>query len=491
MNNLDNKETVILNIIKEAYPELDASPGTPFYELAVRPLAYLWTRHEEGNEELTSDAYLSNYASMTSEALDRTLSNYFLTRKTGDYVYATIRMVFSELRDYYIQKGFVVLYGKYEYTTLTDTYISKLELSGDAINGYYVDVKIVSSGTSNVYNLTMNDALTTEDPLSSYIKKIYVTEDSTDGGIEETNTDFYNRASRSMALRNLTTYRGVKATLYDLFNVKEVLPVGLRDDEMRRDLVELDPIGQVHRGGMADIYVKAVPYVISAGCRTPLGFPYELNGVSITSDPDSLMATWNALSFPSIDVFTRGSMLESIQGLSAATNMKTLSSNIEPVHTYCYSTTHEAIHSDNLVKQMWPLVVRVHIKIPAAGTISYVNGVATDGTDQIAIAKTAIIEYIDSLSVNQAPKIANLVKAVIAAGIPSVTLPIDELKCYYVTENLTMQWFGANMERSTATSLLKPVETDSLKFVIDDDTQISNRNCMWYTNEDLITVEVV
>jgi hypothetical protein len=64
---LENKETLIINILKEAYPELDCSPGTPFYELAVRPMSYLWTRHEEGNAELTSGAYLENYATMSEE----------------------------------------------------------------------------------------------------------------------------------------------------------------------------------------------------------------------------------------------------------------------------------------------------------------------------------------------------------------------------------------------------------------------------------------
>lgn len=483
---MENKETLIINILREAYPELDCSPGTPFYELAVRPMSYLWTRHEEGNAELTSGAYLENYATMSEEDLDRLMSHFFATRKTGDYVYAVARIVFTELRDYYIPKGMPISKGTNTYTTVTDTYISSAELNGNATEGYPVDVSIVSDGVSNIYNLSMNDSLNTTSSLSTYIRKIYVVADSSDGGITETNTDFYNRVSRSMSLSNLTTYRGTKATLYEKFNVTEVLPIGIRDAEMRRDLVELDPLGLVHRGGMADIYVKAEPYTVVTGYRGPLGFPYTYKGVSLTDNPDLLMSQWNAIPFTGVNIFNRGSALESSDSaisnkVSVATDMESLTSDIQSVHDYCSGTAHEALHSDNLVKQMWPLLVRVNVNVASA------SDVLADGRTHKQAAKDAIVNYIMGLKTGGAPKVANLIQQVIAEGVTTVTLPV-ELTCYYLTENMQIQYFGLNGVRSTNTSILRPVENDSLKFVIDDDTQISIRNCTWYTNEDLVMV---
>lgn len=477
---MDNKEEYILSIIKEAYPELDAGAGTPFYELVVRPMAYLWTRHEEGNEELTDSVYASNYLGMSKSDLDRLMSNFFVTRKIGDYVYASVRFVFSELKDYYINKGMVLYKGSYNYYTTTDTYVSKLELQGNATDGYYVDVNVVSESVSNVYNLYVNDALSTDDALKSYIRKIYVIEDGSDGGVTETNADFYRRVSKSMSLNNLTTYRGIKAILYDRFNVTEVLPVGLRDSEMRRDLTDLGgTLGVIHRGGMADIYVKTEPYSIVDGYKTPIGFPYTYSGWSIVDSPASLLSYWNALNFPTVDIYKRGSMLEEIVGLTPATNMKTLTSNIAPIHAFCASTDYEAIHSDNRVKQMWPLVVRVGVSVSSE-----------DSENAESLTKAAVVDYISSLTIGEYPKVATMIKYIITAGVGTVNLPVT-MECYYLTENLTMQMIGLNLVRVPDTSILKPVEADSLKFTVDDETQISIRNCIFYCNEDLVSVEVV
>ena len=389
-------------------------------------------------------------------------------------------MVFSESRDYYIPKGLTLTRASNNYFTTGDTYVSALELTGDSVNGYSVDIYVVSEDVGNTYNLVMYDALTAAGSLSSYIRKVYCIEDSTDGGVTETNQDFYNRTSKSMSLKNLTTYRGIQATLYENFNVSDVVPIGLRDNEMRRDLIELNNIGIVHRGGMADIYVKMAQYTIATGYQKPLGFPYEYNNYSVTDSPSALLASWNMLSFPNVDIYTRGSYLEDIQNLSVATNMKTLTSSIQAIHEYCSDNIHEAIHSDNLVKQMWPLVVRVGLTVSSS----------SDSTTAISLTKTAVTNYINGLLAGAAPKVSVLIKSVITAGVSQVQLPIT-MDCYYLTENLTMQTFGLNLSRIPSTSILRPVEADGLKFVIDDDTQISIRNCCWYCNEDLVSVEVI
>lgn len=494
MITLDNQETVILDILNEKYPDLDATPGTPFYELVVRPMAYLWTRHLEGAAELTTGIYLSNYSTMPTEDLDRLMSTFFLTRKVGDYVYANVRIVLNDLKDYYIPSGLSMEKDNYTYSVTADAYVPKLSLGGNAIDGYYIDVGIVSDGTSNVYNLIENDTLTTTDAsLAPYVKKIYVLEDSSDGGVSESNSAFYTRAQRSLSLHNLTTYRGVTSDLFTRFNVRAVLPVGLRDDELQRDLITFPGVGTVHRGGMADIYVRPDPYFLATGYRKPLGFPYALGEVSLATDADALVANWNALTFSNVDIYTRGSMKESISNLSAATDMVSLTSNISAIHDYCSESSSTALHSDNLVKQMWPLVVKVSVNIPATVT-GELNGVVTQSIsaeDQVSIAKDAIVNYINNLPVGSYPKISNLTRAVIAAGVSSVSLPIVTLKCYYLTENLEMQWIGINGERSSSTSLLKPVETDSLKFTVTDNTQVSIRNCVWYTNANLVEVKAV
>lgn len=480
---MSGKESEILQILQDEYPDLDAGPGTPFYEMVVRPMAFLWTRHEDGVKELTSANVLEDYGSMTTEALDRMMTRYFEERKTGEYVYAVVRIIFDTLKDYYLPKGLAFRSSSSnDYTLVSDYYFAQTELPGNETDGYYADVSVVSPGKGNTYNLSMNDPLSIQDSaLADFIRKSFVLQDSSDGGVVETNDDFYARVRDSMALKNLTAYRSVKAIILENFNAKEVLPIGLRDPEMRRDLIEVPNIGLVHRGGMSDFYVRAEPYSIVNGYNAPLGFPYAFNGISIETDPNGLMAEWNAQTFDidNLDIYTRGSTLETIAGLSPQTNMYSLTSNIQPIHDFATNTEHEALHSHNIVKQMWPLVVRGKIRI-------------SDPKGSLAMdtARAAFVNYIMGLNGSSAPKVTEIAHAIRTAGVAVVHLPM-ELECYYIAENLDMQKFGLNEVRVPASSVLKPIENDGLKFVVDDDTQISIRTCVFYTNANLITIEVV
>lgn len=478
---ITSMEEKVLQMIKEAYPDLDAGVGTPFYEMVVRPLAFLWQRHEEGATELLAANVLENYQEMSEEDMDRLMTRFFETRKTGTNVYATIRIIFDTLRDYYVPQGMVIeASDRRLYNTTRDFYFSQLEIPGNADDGYYVDVTVMSQGVGNTFNLAMNEVVTVNDAaLITYIRKSYVLQDSSDGGIIESNIEFYNRVRNSITLKNLTNYRSTRGVIMENFNVNEVVPIGLRDPEMRRDLIEVPGVGIIHRGGMSDLYVRAEPFSIIQGYKSPLGFPYAFNGKSVETDPDGLMLAWNGIEWDDFDIYTRGSVLEALPGLTPATNMFSLTSNIQPVHDFATHTEHEALHSQNLVRQMWPLVVRGTIRISDPR-----------GQEAAVIARDAAVKYIMGLTGAVAPKVSELAHAIRNAGVLIVHLPM-ELDCYYIAENLDMQRFGLNELRIPSTSVLKPIEEDGLKFVLDDDTQMSIRTCVFYTNGNLITIEVV
>ena len=485
-----NQENQIVQILKEYYPQLDAGPGTPFYELVIRPMAFLWTKHGQGVQELLAGNVLENYAAMSNEDLDRLMSQYFLTRKIGATVVATLRLIFNSRRDYFVSKDTVVDVGSGLLFNITNDYIvNSANLPGSDTDGYYVDVSILSQGIGGAYNLYANTSISPSNiygNFSAYLRTAYIVEDSTDGGIIESNAQFYFRAKNSMSLRNLTTYRGIKAVLYDNFNLIEVVPIGLRDPEMRRDLIDL-PVGEnttitVHRGGMGDIYVRPDPYSVATGYLAPLGFPYAYRGKSIDTDPSGLMNMWNNnTSFPNIDTTLRGSVDEVLPGLSPQTNMITLTSTIQPISDFCRDLSNEAIHSDNLVKQMWPVVLVISINITD-----------TLGVSAIPLAKDAILAYIRNLRSEMYPKVGEIVHAVKNAGIAVVNLPM-EITGYYITEaaqmqSITIQNDPAIAQRYPYNSVLVPLEPDSLKVTVSVPSQMSSRNITWYTNADLITV---
>ena len=141
----------------------------------------------------------------------------------------------------------------------------------------------------------------------------------------------------------------------------------------------------VHHGGMADIYAKLPPYTIMQGYQTgagfPLGFPYSYVSklgiaCSIAADPQVLIAQWNddIASSPllsTMDKSLRGTVLENIPCFpdGEVQAIENLTTNIMPIHDYLTNTDNEALHSDNLVKQYWPIVVRVEININDAKSI--------------------------------------------------------------------------------------------------------------------------
>lgn len=167
-------ETQVLQILSDTYPNLDCGPGTPVYEMVVRPISLLWSRQAEGIDELLGSLDLSNYMSMSEEDLERILSRYFANRRTGNYVSGVVRVVYGNKIDAYISAGEVCeASNNRAYEVLTDHFISKDELPGDDINGYYVDVAVRSVGTGNQYNAAANDAVTLTGTSAPSVRRAY------------------------------------------------------------------------------------------------------------------------------------------------------------------------------------------------------------------------------------------------------------------------------------------------------------------------------
>ena len=175
-------------------------------------------------------------------------------------------------------------------------------------------------------------------------------------------------------------------------NILEVVPIGIRDDEMTRDLVNIRGYGTVHIGGKCDIYVHPNTFTVSPGYVAPLDL-MTFNGHSIVDDPEELMQTWNKANLTTTDKST-GSLQESIVDLDSGPPMSTLTSNITAVDDFRFNSENELLHADNLVKQMWLLIVTASIKISDV-----------ESSEAIAKVKTTIASYINSLRAEEAPKL--------------------------------------------------------------------------------------
>ena len=500
-------EERILSIIGQYYPELDAGPGTPFYEYVVRPTAFLWAKHDQAATEFIEANTLDNYANMSEDDMDRIVSKFFVTRKVGVKVTASIRLNFFNRADYTIPADTLVdMGGGRLYRIPNQIIITALSLNQSVQDSsFYTLLPIISEGTGNIYNLLSGVTVPTTSinfDFSDNLRSAYIDSDSTDGGYSETNVQFYYRIKNSLSARNLTTYRGVRGTLFENFSIQECTPIGLRDSELVRDLITVklpsNDIVTFHRGGHADIYVKMPPYTLVSGYSTgsgrPLGFPYTYvsnDGVScsIDTNPAELMGKWeddipeNTL-VKSLDVSLRGSVLEVIPSLTelAVTN---LTSNITAIHNYVVNTDNEALHSDNLVKQYWPIVTLISVDI-----------VDSRGAPLVTTFKKAIVEYVNNLYTGSFPRTDDIVHIGKNLGIREVRTPIA-LDGYYLTDNLHMEHIGILTDtvgtyREPPNSVLTPEEVDTLKFTTSSlNGQLTANTITWYTDENLVRVNLV
>jgi hypothetical protein len=198
----------------------------------------------------------------------------------------------------------------------------------------------------------------------------------------------------------------------------------------------------------------------------------------LINEPEELMQAWNDANLFPNDTSLRGSVKEEVPLLTPASPMSSLTSSISDVEDFVNNSNNELLHTDNLVKQMWPLVFTASIKVSDI-----------ESSTAIAKVKQAISQYVNELRDSDYPQVAEIAHIIRDAGVMMVHLPID-VKCYYLTEDLRMERIGLDLYRQPQDSILRPLESDSLKFIIEDRSQISMRTCCWYTNEDLIKVDV-
>lgn len=485
----NNMEVKILDILHDAYPNLDCGPGTPIYEMVVRPMAMLWQRQSDGVVELLEATNLANYANMPEVDLDNLLEKFFVYRRRGTYVTGVVRVYFAEPAAIAINAGDIVTADNNRvYEVISDHFVTKAELKGDADSGYYIDIAVKSLGLGSAYNASAGDSVEIACSSSSLITKAYFIIDSSDGGVSESNYVFFNRAKDQMSTRNMFAFRPIKATLYENFDtLREIIPIGIKDDEMIRDIYPIPGYGNIHLGGKCDIYVHPYSFEIANGYKAPLGFPLAFRGYTLADTPENLLVEWNSAGYD-VDADNRGvrsSSKEIIRNLETGVSdsLRTLTYDLSKITDFIEDGSRSALHTDNLVKLVYPVVFTATIRVTASSTAD------------VGIVKATVAAYINALQSTDYPRVAELVRLIMDATNVIVRIDANEnlmnMRAYYLNEYAEMEYIGLNYERSSATSLFEPLEPDSLKFRVGSLSQISLKTCCWYTNEDLIKVEVV
>ena len=118
--------------------------------------------------------------------------------------------------------------------------------------------------------------------------------DFTPGSDPETADAFVERAKNEISIRDLLTKRGINATVFERKSetfpyVKELMPIGYRDPEMLRDMVDTGT-AVVHVGGKVDIYTRTVQIPIEKtiagiGAYISIKPQVSVSGLPVNPDP--------------------------------------------------------------------------------------------------------------------------------------------------------------------------------------------------------------
>jgi hypothetical protein len=260
-NDFNNARTFLQEYLTENLPEGDFRPGTALHDLVVKSTAVLFAylqaeientrKLQSVSEILTVSEDSELFPVDTTAAIDALMSNWFLTRRSGQKVTGTVGVRFSRreselvIRDghrFYLEGDQVFLaLGTQTFSYNPGQGVNDyLEVTVGGITLYEIAVVVEAEAEgAELETINFEDSLFTFDPISAFAVNAIQKGDFTGGKDTETNEEFVDRAKEAITKRDLSTFKSIPTLLLEEFSsIDQVHVVGYGDPEMQRDRVE-------------------------------------------------------------------------------------------------------------------------------------------------------------------------------------------------------------------------------------------------------------
>lgn len=268
-----NAEEFLATVLSNQIPEGRYTDGTVLRDLCIKALAVVAAQLRLENNKTQSlqsllrirQLALTSSDPVIDDAADANLSNWFITRKTGDYARGVINIFVSRKQDYPITRSMRFNYDRalQFYPDLsTDIVIPAADVApivdaSGAVISYVFTLRVIAAKTGKEYNVFPGTWQTTGG-VSVFVQRV-TSSVVFDGGQPRQNTvDMIDQAQDAIAVRNLINVRSINATLSEKFkSISRIVSIGMGEPEMQRDLaVELAANVRLHVGGHFDTYVE-------------------------------------------------------------------------------------------------------------------------------------------------------------------------------------------------------------------------------------------
>jgi hypothetical protein len=267
---LSDADAFLTAYLSEKVPDADFSQGSVIRDFVITAIAYIFAYLEAERKKTRDQQSLLALSTQSdgeeiADAVNALLSNWFITRKTGQTARLTATLHFSSASD-------VTISPSTRFFRTTDLIFvpdapaafvipaSKLVPTFNANNvvtEYTTTVNLIAKDVGVSYNLPPGKFLQA-DQFSPFFS--YAENQSTIGGGKdiESTSDLLARAPTAISVRNLVNSRSIDTVLRETFaGISRVLPLGFGDPEMLRDFSsEAVTRLRMHVGGHTDIYVQ-------------------------------------------------------------------------------------------------------------------------------------------------------------------------------------------------------------------------------------------
>ena len=250
----------IIQRLLESDPTFETGAGTPVVGLFIDPLSVVLQpivdelTLVQASQSILTIEESSDPDSFPEDIVDGLVSNMFVDRRAGNVGSAVQRIRFFTPVEFASQQGLLVFRGESEqrYTNSEALSVTSSEMGLNQEGSlFFVDIPIISLEEGTVFNADAGTITTMEASPDQFANTTNIT-DVQDGADRETNTELLSRARVAVAVRALVTGRGIVVQLTENFStIDEIIPIGLGDPEMMRDIVF-----NTHIGGNVDVWIK-------------------------------------------------------------------------------------------------------------------------------------------------------------------------------------------------------------------------------------------
>jgi len=266
-------ENFLVQFQTENVPEANLAAGGAVRDLLITGFAAMYAFLRGEIDRVTArQSLLRIQTELTddddiAQAVDEILSNFFITRKGGEYASMTGRFHFLERQAYSIplssrfwrtnSQVFYIESDTDPYVVTEERLFPVFDASGSLVD-YVTDIPLRAARTGEGYNLKPGVFVRSEVPGGlPYLSYIENTVESDDGQDVESTEALIERGQSALSVRNLVNNRSNDVVLQEEFGgVTDTLTIGMGEVEQVRDRrLEVGKHLYLHIGGCYDTYL--------------------------------------------------------------------------------------------------------------------------------------------------------------------------------------------------------------------------------------------